>query len=198
MVISTPNGLMASQDLLVLPRLRGTPIMVMLSFEASPFAMPPSLVAQATATYTNEKGEPRVSRCDIVLPLALVAFCNSDSKEPNIKFTLHTEEDPVHLPTLYSDMAGSDSGDAAANMVGLAASNRIGREVIDDITMNYYGHSFIANATGEILADLGGDVGVATADFDFAAMRESRASWGMFRDRRTDLYGGLTRLYGQS
>ena len=92
--------------------------MVMLSFEASPFAMPPSLVAQATATYTNEKGEPRVSRCDIVLPLALVAFCNSDSKEPNIKFTLHTEEDPVHLPTLYSDMAGSDSGDAAANMVG--------------------------------------------------------------------------------
>lgn len=89
-------------------------------------------------------------------------------------------------------------GHAAANMVGLAASNRIGREVIDDITMNYYGHSFIANATGEILADLGGDVGVATADFDFAAMRESRASWGMFRDRRTDLYGGLTRLYGQS
>jgi len=121
--ISTPNGLMASQDLLVLPRLRGTPIMVMLSFEASPFSMPPSLVAQATATYTNEKGEPRVSRCDIVLPLALVAFCNSDSKEPNIKFTLHTEEDPVHLPTLYSEMAGSDSGDAAANMVGFQYKN---------------------------------------------------------------------------
>jgi len=87
-------------------------------------------------------------------------------------------------------------GHAAANMVALAASNRIGREVIDDITMNFYGHSFIADATGGKVAELGTDEGLAVADFDFAAMRTERASWGLFRDRRVDLYDGLTQLYG--
>jgi len=87
-------------------------------------------------------------------------------------------------------------GHAAANMVGLAASNRVGKELIDDVTMDFYGHSFIADATGDKLAELGSDEGVVTADFDFAAMRANRASWGLFRDRRVDLYGGLTQLYG--
>ena len=87
-------------------------------------------------------------------------------------------------------------GHAAANMVALAASNRIGQEVIDDITMHFYGHSFIADATGGKLAELNADEGLAVADFDFAAMRTERASWGLFRDRRVDLYDGLTRLYG--
>jgi N-carbamoylputrescine amidase len=87
-------------------------------------------------------------------------------------------------------------GHAAANMVGLAASNRIGTEVIDDMTMTFYGHSFIADSTGGIQAEIGGEQGMATVDFDFASMRAERASWGLFRDRRTDLYGGLTSLYG--
>jgi N-carbamoylputrescine amidase len=87
-------------------------------------------------------------------------------------------------------------GHAAANMVGLAASNRIGTEIIDDITLTFYGHSFIADSTGGLQAEISDRQGVATADFDFAAMRAERASWGLFRDRRTDLYDGLTRLYG--
>ena len=73
------------------------------------------------------------------------------------------------------------------NMVALAASNRIGQEVIDDISMSFYGHSFIADATGGKLVELGTDEGLAVADFDFAAMRTERASWGLFQDRRVDL-----------
>jgi hypothetical protein len=37
---------------------------------------------------------------------------------------------------------------------------------------------------------------MATVDFDLASMRAERASWGVFRDRWTDLYGDFTRFYG--
>jgi N-carbamoylputrescine amidase len=37
---------------------------------------------------------------------------------------------------------------------------------------------------------------VLTATFDLDALRISRASWGLFRDRRTDLYRGLLTLDG--
>ena len=41
-------------------------------------------------------------------------------------------------------------GHAAANMVALAASNRIGTEEVNGITMNWYGQSFIADGTGAL------------------------------------------------
>ena len=86
-------------------------------------------------------------------------------------------------------------GHAAANMVGLAASNRVGQEEVNGITMDWYGQSFIADATGDIVAGCGGEIGaIAMASFDFDAMRRERAAWGLFRDRRPDRYDGLMRL----
>ncbi len=88
-------------------------------------------------------------------------------------------------------------GHAATNMVGLVASNRIGAEVNESCTMTFYGHSFIADGTGEKLAEMDGETpGVALASFDLDAMRAVRAGWGLFRDRRPELYGTLATLDG--
>lgn len=83
-------------------------------------------------------------------------------------------------------------GHAAANILPVAASNRIGREVQEGREVTFYGTSFIADQTGRIVtqADRSSeDVRLATLDLD--AIRDLRRSWGLFRDRRPDLYGAL-------
>jgi N-carbamoylputrescine amidase len=88
-------------------------------------------------------------------------------------------------------------GHAGANYVPLIASNRIGREVGETCEITFYGTSFIAGPTGEIVADAGGDKeAVITASFDLDAIAAARNSWGMFRDRRPELYGPLMSLDG--
>jgi N-carbamoylputrescine amidase len=79
-------------------------------------------------------------------------------------------------------------GHAVANSVGVVAANRIGAEG----GMTFYGSSFICDARGDKLAELGRDVpGIAIADLDVAQLRRVRASMGCFRDRRPDLYRTL-------
>ena len=76
-------------------------------------------------------------------------------------------------------------GHAVSNVVPVAAANRIGTE--DDQT--FYGNSFIADHTGETVAELGrGEEGIAVASFDMDLIEKDRAAWGFFRDRREDLY----------
>jgi N-carbamoylputrescine amidase len=88
-------------------------------------------------------------------------------------------------------------GHAAANMVPVIASNRIGREVGESCELSFYGSSFIAGPTGEIVAEAGRDGrAVIAASFDRDALARDRAAWGLFRDRRPDLYGPLRRLDG--
>jgi N-carbamoylputrescine amidase len=90
-------------------------------------------------------------------------------------------------------------GHAGANYVPLIASNRIGREVGETCEITFYGTSFIAGPTGEILADAGRDKeAVITATVDLDAIATARNSWGMFRDRRPELYGPLQSLDGKS
>jgi len=86
-------------------------------------------------------------------------------------------------------------GHAAANMVPLVAANRYGREEGTQNTMTFYGSSFIAGHTGELLAvaERSGDA-VLTATVDLDHARSYRQNWGVFRDRRPDLYGPLAAL----
>ena len=90
-------------------------------------------------------------------------------------------------------------GHAAANIVPVVASNRIGQEVAPegrDVT--FYGSSFISDHTGALLAKAGRmDEEVVTATVDLAAIAALRASWGLFRDRRVDLYGAVQSLDGR-
>ncbi|RDD61188.1 N-carbamoylputrescine amidase [Ferruginivarius sediminum] len=90
-------------------------------------------------------------------------------------------------------------GHAAANCTPLVASNRIGREEGESCALTFYGHSFIADNTGAIVAEAGGDAReIVTATFDLEEMAAQRASWGLFRDRRPDLYGPLMTLDGRT
>ncbi len=90
-------------------------------------------------------------------------------------------------------------GHAAANVTPVIASNRIGREAGESCELTFYGASFIADQTGAILAEAGNDESaVITASFDLDAIRAQRASWGLFRDRRPDLYGRLMTSDGGS
>ena len=90
----------------------------------------------------------------------------------------------------------TQQGHAAANLTPLIAANRYGLERSlqdpEHLYIRFYGSSFIAGPTGEIVAELGRDgEGIVTASFDFEAVAKARASWGLFRDRRPDLYEAL-------
>jgi N-carbamoylputrescine amidase len=90
-------------------------------------------------------------------------------------------------------------GHAGANLVVLAASNRIGVEANDSADMTFYGSSFIAGPTGEKAAEANRtDQAVITASFDLNEIRAMRAAWGLFRDRRPELYESLLTLDGET
>jgi N-carbamoylputrescine amidase len=90
-------------------------------------------------------------------------------------------------------------GHAGANFVPVVASNRIGREVAPggrDVT--FYGSSFIADHMGQMLAKASRDQEeVLTATVDLQAIADLRAGWGLFRDRRPDLYRAVATLDGK-
>ena len=88
-------------------------------------------------------------------------------------------------------------GHAAANLLPVMAANRIGREVQNSTEVNFYGSSFIADNTGALVAEAGRDSEeVIHATFDRSALAALRSSWGLFRDRRPELYGSLLTLDG--
>ena len=83
-------------------------------------------------------------------------------------------------------------GHAAANLIPMLASNRIGTETEGESSMTFYGSSFIADETGGIVEEADRTteaVLVHTFDLDQTALR--RREWGVFRDRRPELYGIL-------
>ena len=88
-------------------------------------------------------------------------------------------------------------GHAGANLVPVVAANRIGRELGENSEITFYGTSFITDITGAVVADAGrGDEAVIVSPIDRDANALLRASWGLFRDRRPDLYGPLRTLDG--
>ncbi len=83
-------------------------------------------------------------------------------------------------------------GHAAANMVPLVASNRIGREEGETCSLEFYGSSFIADHTGAKVEEAGEkDEEILLHEFDLAAIRAERTGWGLFRDRRPEHYGPI-------
>jgi N-carbamoylputrescine amidase len=90
-------------------------------------------------------------------------------------------------------------GHAASNIMPLVASNRVGTERGERWTVTYYGSSFIADHTGALLdqADRNSEA-ILTATFDLDKIREYRDAWGVFRDRRPELYGPLMTLDGKT
>ena len=90
-------------------------------------------------------------------------------------------------------------GHAASNITPLVASNRVGTESGEFGKTTFWGRSFIAGPTGQIVSKAGSDAEeVITAEFDLESNRQMRANWGVFRDRRPDLYWPLMTLDGKT
>lgn len=88
-------------------------------------------------------------------------------------------------------------GHAAANLMPVIAANRIGTETVEPCPENgnqksalrFYGSSFITDGTGAIAVSMDRDSeGVIASEFDLDELMEERLSWGLFRDRRPEMY----------
>jgi len=111
-------------------------------------------------------------------------------------------EPPPALPVNSRDhWQRTQQGHAAANLMPVIVSNRIGTERAlqdpDGLYIRFYGSSFIADSTGAKLAEADEEgEAVLVARFDLAANAELRDNWFVFRDRRPELYGLLTTFDG--
>lgn len=92
-------------------------------------------------------------------------------------------------------------GHAAANLMPVVATNRIGVETVEPCkenagqssSLDFYGCSFIADATGDIIASAKQEETILYGEFDLDALKEDRLSWGLFRDRRPETYVVMTK-----
>jgi len=88
-------------------------------------------------------------------------------------------------------------GHAAANIMPVIASNRIGQESSNDLSMEFYGSSFISNHLGELVSEADRESEkIITHTFDLDLIKQYRRDWGVYRDRRTDLYNEILTLDG--
>ena len=91
-------------------------------------------------------------------------------------------------------------GHAASNLIPVIAANRIGEETVQPCpengnqksSLDFYGSSFITDNTGEIRAEMNWeDEGILCVSFDLDALMADRLNWGLFRDRRPEMYGRI-------
>ena len=88
-------------------------------------------------------------------------------------------------------------GHAAANIMPVISSNRIGKESSNDLSMEFYGSSFISNHLGELVSEADRESEkIITHTFDLDLITQYRRDWGVYRDRRTDLYNEILTLDG--
>ena len=105
-------------------------------------------------------------------------------------------------PILDVDSSGhwkrTMQGHSAANVIPVVAANRYGEEKVVPCVENgnqssalvFYGNSFMTDETGDIISSAGKDEeAVLLSSYDFDKIREARMSWGLFRDRRPEMYG---------
>ncbi|MCK8486502.1 N-carbamoylputrescine amidase [Paenibacillus sp. MBLB2552] len=89
-------------------------------------------------------------------------------------------------------------GHAASNLVPVIASNRVGMETDEESSITFYGSSFIAGPQGNKVAEADRtEETVLVAEFDLDQLEIQRIEWGIFRDRRPDLYKIITSYDGE-
>ena len=88
-------------------------------------------------------------------------------------------------------------GHSASNQIPVIASNRIGTEKGIDIENYFYGRSFVTNQVGDKIAEGSRDKEeVLIGKINLSEAETLRNVWGVFRDRRPDLYNSLLNLDG--
>lgn len=131
---------------------------------------------------------PEAARCMALMGAELLLYPTAIGSEPIIECD--------SMPHWRRCMQGH----AAANVVPVIAANRIGEEKVSPVKENnnqssalvFYGSSFITDETGEVLEDAGRtEEGVILHTFDLDAVEDMRFSWGLFRDRRPEMYAEI-------
>ncbi|NLM20839.1 MAG: N-carbamoylputrescine amidase [Peptococcaceae bacterium] len=130
---------------------------------------------------------PEAARCMTLLGAEILFYPTAIGSEPYDE----TIDSKDHWQTVML-------GHAAANLIPVVASNRVGTEEDEDSHITFYGSSFIAGPTGQKLAEAGrSEETYLVAEFDLDQLEAQRLEWGIFRDRRPDLYGIITTYDGE-
>lgn len=146
---------------------------------------------------------PEAARACVLQGAEILTYPSAIGSEPS---------QPDH--NSYPHWVRVQQGHAAANMVPLVASNRVGQEKATATPMTFHGGSFIAGPEGEVVAQVGGrkehlsaghfdphpekEEGIVTATFDLDVLQQQRNAWALFRDRRPDKYGVLCTQDGKT
>ncbi|SHH98117.1 N-carbamoylputrescine amidase [Sporobacter termitidis DSM 10068] len=128
---------------------------------------------------------PESARCMALLGAEILFYPTAIGSEPVLDFDSEYQWQTVM------------QGHAAANIMPLVASNRVGTETDDGASLTFYGSSFIAGPEGRIAAQADREsAAVITAGFDLEEIRRKRQYWGVFRDRRPECYGAIAKMDG--
>ncbi len=120
---------------------------------------------------------PETARSMALLGAEMLLFPTAIGSEPTLE-----KDSSVHW---RNTMAGH----AAANMMPVIASNRIGTETDENSSITFYGKSFIADNHGDIIAQADEKTSQSiVAEFDLDELAKERREWGIFRDRRPEMY----------
>lgn len=126
---------------------------------------------------------PEAARCMALMGAELLLYPTAIGSEP-------------HQPDVDSKdhWQRCMQGHAAANVVPVIAANRVGCETLGSSAITFYGSSFITDATGAKIAEADRySETVITATFDLDKITEFRRYWGIFKDRRPEMYGEIHR-----
>jgi N-carbamoylputrescine amidase len=131
---------------------------------------------------------PEAARCMVLMGAELLFYPTAIGSEP--------QDDSIDSKDHWQMCM---LGHAAANLVPVVASNRVGTETEEDSSITFYGSSFIAGPTGNKLVEAGRtEETVLVAEFDLAQLERQRIDWGIFRDRRPDLYKMIATYDGET
>ncbi|MCR4674351.1 MAG: N-carbamoylputrescine amidase [Lachnospiraceae bacterium] len=120
---------------------------------------------------------PETARCMALKGAELLFYPTAIGSEPTLQ-----KDSRIHWRNTML-------GHAAANMMPVIASNRIGLEREQESEIRFYGSSFIANQYGEVVkqADDSKEE-ILVCEFDLDELEKERREWGIFRDRRPKMY----------
>lgn len=133
---------------------------------------------------------PEAARCMAIMGAELLLYPTAIGSEP----ILETDSMPHWRRCMQ--------GHAAANVVPVIAANRIGTEEVTPCADNqqqssaltFYGSSFITDMTGGLVEDADRvSECIISHEFDLDEVRDMRLSWGLFRDRRPEMYGEIVK-----
>jgi N-carbamoylputrescine amidase len=105
------------------------------------------------------------------------------------------EDKPTAGPAQLSAWQTIQKSHAIANGVFVVVANRVGRETSGERSIEFWGHSFVCDPYGVIVAEAGEAEEVLVVECDLGSVEAARRSWPFFRDRRIDAYTGITRRW---